>query len=70
VAVLKESRGKGIGRLIMEKLTAFAREHGAHCIYVHAQVDAVEFYRNLGFAEQGSIFMDAGIPHKEMSREL
>jgi predicted GNAT family N-acyltransferase len=70
VAVLRESRGKGIGRLIMEKLTAFARDHGAKRIFVHAQISVMDFYRNLGFTEQGAKFMDAGIPHKEMFREL
>jgi predicted GNAT family N-acyltransferase len=70
VAVLRESRGKGIGRLIMEKLTAYAREHGAQRIIVYAQIDVMDFYRDLGFTEQGPEFMDAGIPHKEMYREL
>lgn len=70
VAVLRECRGKGIGRLIMEKLTAFAKEHGAKRIFVHAQTNVMDFYRDLGFIEQGLEFMDAGIPHKEMYREL
>lgn len=70
LAVLRESRGKGIGRLIMEKLTAFAREKGAKRITVHAQTNVIDFYRILGYQEQGQEFMDAGIPHKEMYRVL
>ncbi len=70
VAVLRESRGKGVGRLIMEKLIARARERGAKSVFVHSQMSAMDFYRKLGFAEQGQEFMDAGIPHKEMYRAL
>lgn len=70
VAVLKESRGKGIGHLIMEKLMAVARERGAKRVLVYSQISVMDFYRNLGFAEQGPEFIDAGIPHKEMYREL
>lgn len=70
VAVLRENRGRGIGRLIMEKLISFARERGASGIFVHAQINAMDFYRNLGFDETGPVFMDAGIPHREMYRPL
>jgi predicted GNAT family N-acyltransferase len=70
VAVLRESRRKGIGRLIMEKLISFARARGAQNIIVHAQTNVLAFYQNLGFIAQGPEFMDAGIPHKEMRKEL
>lgn len=70
VAVLRENRGKGIGRLIMEKLITYAKEQGASRVFVHAQTNTMNFYRDLGFTERGAEFMDGGIPHKEMFKEL
>ncbi|TET18055.1 MAG: GNAT family N-acetyltransferase [Candidatus Cloacimonadota bacterium] len=70
VAVLKESRSKGIGQLIMRELTCFALKQGAKRIYVHAQTQVLDFYNKLGYIEYGPLFMDAGIPHKEMYRDV
>ncbi|MFM8960216.1 MAG: hypothetical protein ACKOKH_08145, partial [Bacteroidota bacterium] len=32
-------------------------------IYLHAQVQALPFYRRLGFAQVGELFYEADIPH-------
>jgi predicted GNAT family N-acyltransferase len=33
---------------------------------LHAQVDAIEFYRRHGFQARGPRFQEAGIEHQEM----
>ncbi|TES93568.1 MAG: GNAT family N-acetyltransferase [Candidatus Cloacimonadota bacterium] len=70
VAVINEQRGKGIGKLIMKKLMGFANKRGAKRIFIHSQTYICDFYRNLGFTEHGSEFMDAGIPHIEMHKDI
>ena len=35
-----------------------------------AQTHAIGFYEKLGFLAQGPVYDDAGIPHRDMTREL
>lgn len=70
VAVLKEYRDKGIGKLIMKKLIEHAKAKGAKYVFVHSQTSITNFYEKLGFFPHGEEFMDAGIPHIEMQKEL
>ena len=70
IAVLPQWRGQRVGTAIMESLLAEARAQGHRRVDVDAQIQAVPFYRNLGFVEQGEVFMDAGLPHIKMLLEL
>jgi predicted GNAT family N-acyltransferase len=69
MAVKKEWRGKGIGSLILQKLLQIGKEKKITCFYLHAQLQAVPFYRKHGFAPVGEIFEEAGILHQEMTLE-
>lgn len=70
VAVLRSSRGKGIGTAIMRRLLAEASAAGRHEVYLHAQTAAATFYARIGFHETGHRFVEAGIPHQEMRMKL
>jgi len=63
-AVLQEYRGQGIGKslvqYIVNDLPADKR------IYLHAQIQVVEFYIKLGFQKIGDLFDESGIDHYEM----
>ncbi|RCV58738.1 hypothetical protein DEF24_12340 [Marinitenerispora sediminis] len=39
-------------------------------VELHAQTHALDFYARLGYTAYGAEFMDAGIPHRHMRREL
>lgn len=67
VAVLKEYRGKGLGKEVINSLIAWAKEHSLHQVYLGAQLQAVDFYKRIGFKEYGEIFLDAGIQHIHMN---
>lgn len=69
VAVLPAARGRGGGRRLMETAVAFARARGARGIVLDAQVPVIPFYERLGFVAEGEPFMEAGIPHRRMSRQ-
>ena len=70
MAVSAPSRKKGIGRELMEFAAAAASRDGADEIILGAQFTAREFYRRLGYIEDGAVFDDAGIPHVMMRKKL
>lgn len=70
IAVHAAHRGHGIGRALMDRALADARESGARSGILHAQSDAAAFYRKLGFAQEGGTFDEAGIPHVRMTKKL
>ena len=70
MAVLREARGKGVGSDLMNALLARARERDMQRIELSAQVRAVGFYERHGFAAYGEEYVEAGIPHVRMMREL
>ena len=70
VAVLKEARGRGLGRDLVRFAVEELRRRGARQATLGAQTHALGFYEALGFTAVGSEFLDAGIPHRKMVRDL
>ena len=66
VAVLAAFRQRGVGRRLMEAIEEWARDQGLEGVQLNAQVDALPFYRKLGYRQQGPIFDEAGHPHQSM----
>ncbi|WP_085917756.1 GNAT family N-acetyltransferase [Halomonas sp. CSM-2] len=67
VAVLAEARGTGIGGQLMAAAIATAQRVGHPQVALSSQLHALAFYERLGFVAHGEVFMDAGIPHREMT---
>jgi predicted GNAT family N-acyltransferase len=67
MAVLKSSRRKGVGTMLLRRAIAAAKSLQARKIYLHAQVAVIQFYERLGFRCVGKIFDEAGIPHRKMT---
>ena len=71
IATLREARGKGCGAAVVNALCGEAAALGAPSVYLEAQCQAVPFYEKCGFSVvSDEIIMDAGIPHKMMSKDL
>ncbi len=70
VAVLKEFRNKGIGRLLMEELEKKVRLENGIQLTLGSQNTAIPFYEKLGYNISSDEFMDAGIPHHMMTKYL
>ncbi|MBI3783455.1 MAG: GNAT family N-acetyltransferase [Deltaproteobacteria bacterium] len=68
MAVLPEFRGSGVGLAILHTLMDLATQRGAKLLMLHAQVQAIPFYRKAGFAVSSEEFEEAGIPHRRMER--
>ncbi|MFO1313915.1 MAG: GNAT family N-acetyltransferase [Burkholderiales bacterium] len=70
LAVLAQWRGHGVGAALLLHLIELARSRGHRRAILNAQEQAVPFYVRHGFAPSGAPFMEAGIPHREMARDL
>lgn len=69
VAVSKSARGRGYGKKIMEKSIGVAeRKFGQQPISISAQTYLLNFYKDLGFKEEGQEYLEDGIPHIRMVR--
>ncbi|MFQ6604080.1 MAG: GNAT family N-acetyltransferase [Fidelibacterota bacterium] len=62
-AVLKPYRSRGVGSALVQYCL---EENAGSIIYLNAQVDVIDFYRQYGFREIGDEFEEAGIRHKQM----
>ncbi len=67
VAVLKEYRGQGIGRLLMLDIIQKAKIEKREALKLSSQVHAITFYESLGFKVAGGEYLDCGIPHRDMT---
>jgi YbgC/YbaW family acyl-CoA thioester hydrolase len=70
MAVHQVLRGGGIGAQVLRALAAEAEKRGDRGIELHAQRTARDFYAGLGFAERGEPYVEAGIPHIDMTSAL
>jgi ElaA protein len=66
VAVLREYRGRGIGRDLMRHVIRQAASRHARLV-LDAQLQVIPFYERLGFVAEGDDFLDAGIEHRRMN---
>lgn len=69
MAVAAGWRGRGVGAAILERLIEAARGRGLEELYLHAQVQVMDFYARYGFVAEGGEFDEAGIPHRLMRRK-
>lgn len=70
MAVWEEKQGKGIGRQLILAVEQEALERGIKQISLHARETALDFYRKLGYSEEGEPFNEVGIPHRYMVKEI
>ncbi|MCK4705668.1 MAG: GNAT family N-acetyltransferase [Gammaproteobacteria bacterium] len=70
MAVIKKYRKKGIGTKLLSAATLHARNNGYNMIYLHAQKQAISFYRKFNFICNGIEFLDANILHQAMYKNL
>ncbi len=68
-AVLRECRGKGVGKALVRTVldSIFSEQpEPIERIYLHAQVTAMPLYGGFGFVPVGPMFEEAGIQHYKM----
>jgi predicted GNAT family N-acyltransferase len=70
MAVLYDYRHQGVGSALLTALHEIAITQGLSDVFLHAQTNAVEFYKRHGYSVISDEFMDAGIPHVTMTRDM
>ncbi len=70
MAVTSDWRGRGVGAAMLERLVALARLRGDERARLNAQTHAIPFYARFGFTPVGAAYLEAGIPHQAMERQL
>ena len=70
LAVLRDWRGRGVGAALLVHLMDMARSRGHARAILEAQTRAMPFYVRHGFAAAGDEYLEAGIPHRTMTRTL
>ncbi|SDB97801.1 GNAT family N-acetyltransferase [Shouchella lonarensis] len=71
ICVRAPYRQLGAGKVIIEALEDIAREKELSQVKLDAQTHAEGFYQKLGYQViSNDIFMDAGIPHISMTKQL
>ncbi|QJD58320.1 GNAT family N-acetyltransferase [Pseudomonas sp. gcc21] len=66
VAVMRDWRGTGLGKVLMLAVMDHARGVGMDILKLSAQTYALDFYRGLGFVVESGEYLEAGIPHHRM----
>jgi GNAT superfamily N-acetyltransferase len=70
MAVDSHLQGRGIGRLLVERLELQARSLGYDRVELHARETARGFYERLGYAPVGEPFTEVGLPHIRMTKPM
>ena len=70
IAVLRDWRKRGVGSQLLTTLLDVARQAGLESVDLDSQVHAIGFYEAHGFRARGEVFLDAGIPHRNMQASL
>lgn len=70
MAVSNKFHNTGIGTRIIRFAESFVRERGGKRIELHAREVAIGFYQKLDYLVVGDRFMEIGLPHFEMVKNL
>lgn len=70
ICILKPYRKFGLGKVIIKALEEVAEKDGVSKIKLHGQKHAEGFYNKLGYQTSSSVFMEDGIPHILMIKDL
>ncbi|WP_172199411.1 GNAT family N-acetyltransferase [Saccharibacillus qingshengii] len=70
ICILASHRKFGIGRVILAGLEQLAADQGLPKVKLHGQTQARGFYEKLGYRAASDEFMEDGIPHLLMVKDL
>lgn len=70
ICIRKSYRQFGLGKVIIQTLEEIAKDKRIGRIKLHGQTHAENFYKKLGYQTSSDMFMEDGIPHILMMKEL
>lgn len=70
ICIIKSQRGKSFGTKMVKAMESEIRNRGFTKAKLNAQIYAIDFYQQLGYNVITEAFLDAGIPHVTMVKQL
>ena len=70
VAVKKDRRGEGLGRLLIDEAAKEVKLLGGSALTVGAQEDKAGFYSRCGFEQCGERYFEQDYPHVPMKKDI
>lgn len=70
LCVLKEFRGMGLGKALMLEAEKTVKALAGKTLSLHSQYQAKEFYKKLGYSEQGTPDYEQGCLHIWLKKDL
>lgn len=70
IAVRKQYRKQGLGAEIIAAAEKLISENGGKTVYIHAQEQAVLFYKKQGYSPIGEPDIEEGCPHQMLIKQL
>ncbi|RIB20077.1 acyl-CoA N-acyltransferase [Gigaspora rosea] len=71
LSVLKQYRNMGVGELLLQTVESFAKsELGFERCILHSQNVIKEWYKKRGYVALGGIFIEEGVEHCKMSKDI
>ncbi|MBP8724450.1 MAG: GNAT family N-acetyltransferase [Saprospiraceae bacterium] len=70
VAISRQFQGRGMGRVLVERAENWAKKHGFFHVELHARQSARPFYTKLDYRASGDEYVELGIAHINMFKEL
>lgn len=70
MAVYPEFQGYGVGRQLVQAAEKYATDMGYKKMILHARKEALGFYQSMDYAVSGDEFVEVGIPHFLMEKQL
>lgn len=67
MAILKGYRNRKIGKNMLEYILEIAKMKSIQKVELSAQEHALGFYKKQGFVVTSKVYLDAGIPHYDMT---
>ena len=70
VAVIKDYRNQGLGKIVIQSLESEIIKNDGHYIELSAQQRVQSFYEGLGYQMVGDVYYDEHCPHVKMIKEV
>ncbi len=67
---LKDYRGLGLGRKVLQYIEKYYKTYGMRRITADAKYDALTFYEKCGYKKVSDVFVEAGVEHIKIMKNL
>ena len=70
VCVSESHQGKGIGNKLVSYAEEWANENNYKIMYCHARQNAIDFYLKLDYKKEGDSFLEVGLEHFKLTKDI